>query len=266
MPDRPVIYHIPVCPFSQRVEILLELKGLREQVDFHVVDITKPREPWLLDLTGGTTALPVMQDERGRVLKESIVLLRYLDERFPEAQVARTDPYERAVERLMIGREGPFGAAGYVMVMNRDPSKRDALREALLAHYRWLDDFLRKHNPEGTWLFDRFGLAETVFTTLMMRFWFLDYYESFALPETPDYARVARWRAACLAHPGAQQVSAEEIVKLYYDYAVGSGNGALPEGRRVSSFTFEPDWRTRPMPPRDKYDRIGSDAELGLLT
>jgi glutathione S-transferase len=58
-------------------------------------------------------------------------------------------------------------------------------------------------------------------------------------------------------------VSREEIVKLYYDYAVGSGNGALPEGRRVSSFAFDPDWRGRPMPPRDKYDRIASDASSG---
>lgn len=265
LPDRPVIYHIPVCPFSQRVEILLELKGLRDRVDFHVVDITKPREPWLLELTGGTTALPVMQDEEGRVLKESLVLLRYFEERFPDVAVARSDPFERAVERLMIAREGPFGTAGYVMVMNRDTARRDALREALLGHYRWLDGFLRQHNPHGTWLFDRFGLAETVFTSLMMRFWFLDYYEDFALPDTPDYARVARWRAACLAHPAAQQVCYEEIVKLYYDYAVGSGNGSLPEGRGVSSFTFEPGWRSRPMPPRDKYERIASDAELGLL-
>jgi glutathione S-transferase len=265
MPTHPVIYHIPVCPFSQRVEILLELKGLRDRVDFHVVDITKPREPWLLDLSGGTTALPILQDEKGRVLKESLVLLRYFDERFPDRPVARSDPYERAVERLMIAREGPFGAAGYMMVMNRDPGKRDGLRETLLGHYRWLDAFLRQHNPDGIFLFDRFGLAETVFTTLMMRFWFLEHYEDFRLPDTPDFARVSRWTAACLAHPAAQQVSREEIVKLYYDYAVGSGNGALPEGRQVSSFTFDPDWHGRPMPPRDKYDRIASDAELGLL-
>ena len=51
----------------------------------------------------------------------------------------------------------------------------------------------------------------------------------------------------------------------YRDYAVGSGNGALPEGRRVSSFAFEPHWSGRPWPPKDKYDRIASDAELGLL-
>ncbi|MGI1661055.1 glutathione S-transferase family protein [Palleronia sp. KMU-117] len=265
MKDRPVIYHIPVCPFCQRIEILLTLKGLEGAVDFGVIDITRPRPPWLLDYTGGTTALPILVDEHERVLKESLVILRYIDERFASPQIARPDPYERAVEGMMITREGPFAMAGYTMVMNRDRAKIEALREALLDHYRWLNDFLLRHNPDGTWLFDRFGLAEAVFTPLMMRFWFLDYYEGFVLPEGPDFARVARWRKACLAHPAAQQVSREEIVKLYYDYAVGSGNGALPQGRAASSFVFEPDWRGRPMPPRDKYDRIASDAELGLL-
>ncbi len=265
MRDKPVIYHIPVCPFSQRVEILLDLKGLRSAVEFQVVDITKPREAWLLEKTRGTTALPVLEDEQGRILKESLVLMSYIEERFPVTPVARQDPYERAVERLFITREGPFGNAGYGMVMNRDRAKTEEKRKALLDQYAWLDDMLRFHNPEGTFLFDRFGWAETVYTPLLMRFWFLDHYEGFALPDDPAFARVARWKAACLAHPAAQQVRFDQIVKLYYDYAVGAGNGALPAGRRVSSFTFTPDWRDRPMPPTDKYDRIATDSELGLV-
>ncbi len=262
---KPVLYHIPVCPFSQRLEILLELKGMRDAVEFRVVDITIPRDPALLAKTRGTTALPVLELEDGRILKESLVLLRYFDERYPEKTIARTDPYERAVERLFITRESSFGNNGYRMVMNRDRAKADGLRDALLADYRWLNDMLVQHNPKGTYLFDRIGLAECVYTSLMMRFWFLDYYEGFTLPDTAEYARVARWRAACLAHPATQQVTSEEIVKLYYDYAVGSGNGALPVGRARSSFVFDPDWRSRPMPPKDKYDRIASDAELGLV-
>lgn len=262
---RPVIYHIPVCPFSQRIEILLALKGMTGAVDFEVMDITLPRPDWLLARTGGTTALPVLEDERGRVLKESLVILRYIEERFATPGIARSDPFERALERLLITREGPFGMAGYRLVMNRDRGASDALRMALLDHYRWLDGFLCGHNPEGTWLFDRAGLAEAVYTPLFMRFWFLEYYEGFALPPGPEFARVKRWCAACLALPEAQQVCREEIVKLYYDYAVGSGNGARPEGRSRSSFAFEPHWRTRPMPPVDKYDRIASDLELGLV-
>jgi glutathione S-transferase len=262
--DRPTVHHIPVCPFSQRLEILLDLKGLHDAVAFHVVDITRPRDPRLLELAGGSTALPII--ELGdRVLKESLVLLRYLEERFPSPPVARADPFERAVERMLIAREGPLTAAGYTMVMNRDRARTAGLRDRLLAEFAAIDAFLRRHNPEGVWLFERFGLAEVVFTPVLMRFWFLEHYEGFVLPETEAFARVARWRAACIAHPAAQQVSFEQIVKLYYDYAVGEGNGALPEGRTRSSFVFEPDWPERPMPPRDKYDRVASDAELGLL-
>ena len=99
---------------------------------------------------------------------------------------------------------------------------------------------------------------------MFMRFWFLEYYEDFDLPDEDGYARVRRWRDACLAHPAAQQVAKERIVKLYYDYASGAGNGALLPGRAYSSFVFEPDWKSRPWPPKDKYGHAASDAELGL--
>lgn len=264
MPDTPVVYHIPVCPFSQRLEILLELKNARGAVDFRVVDITRPRDNALLEKTRGTTALPVMETPDGQILKESLILLQYLDEITGPGTLRRSDPKEHAVERMLIAKEGPFTAAGYRFVMNQDPDKRQEHLDRLLAFYRDLDDFLLHEGGAWPWLFDDFGLAEAVFTPLFMRFWFLEYYEDFALPETPDYARVNAWRTACLAHPAAQQVSREEIVKLYYDYALGCGNGALPEGRKVSSFAFEPHWRDRPWPPRDKYETRASDAELGL--
>ena len=77
--------------------------------------------------------------------------------------------------------------------------------------------------------------------------------------------RVRVWRDACMAHPETAQVTEEEIVKLYYDYALGAGNGALPDGRSVSSFTFEPPWQSRPMPPKEKYVATATDNEQGLV-
>lgn len=263
MPDRPVVHHIPVCPFSQRLEILLALKGRRDAVAFRVVDITRPREPELLEKTRGATALPVLEMPDGRILKESLVILRYLDETVGEP-VRRRDPFEHAVENMMISREGPFTAAGYLFVMNRSRDEREKHLRKMLGLFGELDGFLREHSPDGVFLFGEFGLAEAVFTPIMMRFWFLEYYEDFELPADSAFARVRAWREACLAHPAAQQVSREEIVKLYFDYALGSGNGALPAGRSVSSFVFVPHWRTRPWPPRDKYGARATDAELGL--
>ena len=265
MPDKHIVYHIPVCPFSQRLEIMLALRGQEDAVEFRVVDITKPRDPALLEKTRGTTALPVLETPDGRIIKESLVILRFLDEVLEGSALRRADPYEHAVESMLIAREGPFTAAGYLYVLNQDPDRREEHQEKILGIYRDIDGFLREHNPDGTFLFDDFGLAEAVFTPMFKRFWFLDYYEGFTLPDTPDYARVRKWREACMAHPATDQVSEEEIVKLYYDYAKGAGNGALVEGRRVSSFAFEPDWRDRPWPPRDKYGESASDEALGLV-
>jgi glutathione S-transferase len=103
-----------------------------------------------------------------------------------------------------------------------------------------------------------------VYTPFFMRFWFLEYYEDFDLPQEDRFARVRRWREACLEHPAARQVTKEQIVKLYYDYAKGMGNGTLFPGRALSSFVFDPDWTTRPWPPKDKYGHAATDQELGL--
>jgi glutathione S-transferase len=119
--------------------------------------------------------------------------------------------------------------------MNQDRDARDAFETKLLDRYAGLDAFLTRYNPQGDFLFDTFGLAEAVFAPIVMRFWFLQYFEGFDLPSDGPFERVRRWRDACLAHPAAQQVSREEIVKSYYAYALGAGNGALLPGRTRSS-------------------------------
>ncbi len=259
------MYHIPICPFSQRLEILLTLKDRRDEVSFHVVDITVPRPDWLQQKLRTTTTLPVLEMADGKIIKESLVILQYLEDLLPVPRVGRTDPYERAVESMLMAFENDFVAAGYRMVMNQDQHAASGFRERMLAEYGRLNEFLTHHSPAGPFLFDDFGLAEAVYTPMFMRFWFLDYYEDFELPATPGFARVAQWRAACLAHPAAQQVTEDQVVKLYYDYALGAGNGALPEGRTRSSFVFDPHWSTRPMPPRDKWHHRATDDELGLV-
>lgn len=265
MTDKPTLYHIPVCPFSQRVEILLDLKGARDAVRFSVVDITKPRDPALLVKSRGVTALPILELTDGTVLLESLVLLRYFEDLLDARPVFATSPYARAVENMLVAHEGPFVNAGYGFVLNQDPAARAGFEARMLEQYAKLDAFLVHHAPDTDFLFERFGFAEAVFTPMFMRFWFLAYYEGFALPDEGTYARVRRYRDACLAHPSAQQVTHDEIVKLYYDYAQGAGNGKLLPGRTRSSFTLDPDHRARPMPPREKYGLGASDEALGLV-
>jgi glutathione S-transferase len=134
-PTQLTVHHIPVCPFSQRLEILLALKGAHRAANFRVVDITKPREAWLLEKTRGTTALPIMQTETGHILKESLVILQYLEDRFPKAAVAQSDPYRRAVKNMLTRLEGEFCTQGYVYVMNQSVERRESLRDGMLEQY-----------------------------------------------------------------------------------------------------------------------------------
>ena len=265
--SKPIIYHIPVCPFSQRVEILLELKGLRDAVEFRVVDITKPRDPHILELSRGTTALPIMDLGGGRVLKESLVILRYVEEAFPEPQVARSDPYERGVERLMIERAGDFTMAGYLMVMNRDRAKaeeKNARRFWVIT--RGSTIFCAITIPTALSCSTPSGFADLAYTPMFMRFWFLEYYEGFDLPDDPAYDRVRRWRDACMAHPAPQQVSHDEIVKALLRLRRGlRERGRCPRGGRGRPSSSSRTGAIVRCPPRDKYDRIATDAELGLV-
>ncbi len=131
---------------------------------------------------------------------------------------------------MLNAMEGGFGAQAYRYVRNRDTGQRDAFRKGLLEQYARLNYFLMGHSPSGPFLFEYFGLAETVFAPFFIRFWFLKYYEDFDLPREAGYVRICEWRDACLAHPAVQQVTGEEVVKLYY--AQGVGNGALSRGAR----------------------------------
>jgi glutathione S-transferase len=256
------LYHIPACPFSERVEILMALKGLGELIEDQEIDISQPRPEWLLRKTGGATALPAFDVPEG-TLRESMVILRYLEDRFPETPIVQHGPYRHAIESMLIVAAGNLSAAGYKMIANRDRAQRDALSAAVDDQYAQLDAFLQRHATSSPFLFENFGWAEVAVTPLLKRLWFLDYYESYEIPTR--LSRVRAWREACVAHVATQGRTFEEIIKCYYDYSQGTGGGRLVPGRNMSSFALTPHWSTRPMPPRDKWDRSASDHELGLI-
>jgi glutathione S-transferase len=256
-----ILYHFPGCPYSERVEILLHLKGLSGAIEDVELDISQPRPDWLLQKTDGSTALPVL-DCGTHVLRESAVILRYLDAHFPERRVRHPDPLQHAIESMFGLMDSAYAKAGYAMLRNQDQAQREDCRLALDAQYERLDLFLRRYGGSGSFLFEDFGWAEVVLTPIMKRLECLSYYEDYRIPDALD--RVSSWHAACLGHPAAQSRQVEEVLKLYYDYSRGVGGGALVPGRRKSSFTMDPHWSSRPLPPRNKWGNGATDAELGL--
>jgi glutathione S-transferase len=256
-----IMYNFPGCPFSERVEILLDLKGLRHLYSDCAIDLSQPRPDWLLAKTDGSRQLPVLETPQG-ILRESEIIMRYLDSTHREVRVARSDPFEHATECLFTALTGPVNIAGYTLLKSQLPAKRKELSEALDVAFASVDSFLNRHAKSKNFLFDRFGWAEAIFVPALKRLWCVEYFDDYSIPQS--LTRLHRWRDAALDHPSAQLRSREEIVKLYFDYSRNAGSGALAEGRKVSSFALTPHWRSRPWPPQDKLATV-TDHDLGLL-
>src|SRR5690554_2016542 len=90
---RPVmtLYSKAGCPLNHRVRIVLAEKGISaEVVD---VDLDNPPEG-LIDLNA-YSSVPTLVD-RDLVLYDSMVIMEYLDERFPHPPLMPIDPVARA--------------------------------------------------------------------------------------------------------------------------------------------------------------------------
>jgi len=265
---KPTLYVFPTCPYAQRVSVIAKLKG-SDLLNIVDIDPSKPRSAEFLKKSGGSTAVPLLETSDGRILRESLVLMTYLDEALPGPTIRRADPYEHAIERIFLTRADALFSASYVFLNNQKAEARQALLDKILSILEDLNKLLLEHNPLGTtFLFDKFGLVEAAFAPGFQRLWYLEYFENFSIPnDTAKYGRVSAWIKACRAHPAANQVNEEQIVKTSYDLAMGSIGSTVPPGRTRSVAGWETDWRQRPYPPKDhKYtDKRATDKELGLV-
>jgi len=149
-----------------------------------------------------------METADGHIIKESLVILQYLEDIYPERPVAQRDP---------TGARGEHADADGWRVLHAglrvadEPGPRPprAMREGMLKQYAQLNDFLLEHAPRP-FLFEEFG-GQKRFTpsSSASGFW------------STTKLRAARRTAlragagvvdACMSHPAAQQVTKEEVV------------------------------------------------------
>jgi glutathione S-transferase len=95
-----ILYDAARCPYCARVRIVLAEKTLAyETVEIDLSD----RPAWLYE-KNSLGRVPVLEEDGGLVLPESVVIMEYLEERFPEPPLLPADPAERALSRLWLQR------------------------------------------------------------------------------------------------------------------------------------------------------------------
>jgi glutathione S-transferase len=237
------------CPFVERARLLLALK--EQPYEYTNIRNFNPRPQWFLELNP-QGKVPVLI-HRGNAIYESAIINEYLEELYPNPPAFPATAAQRAFCRILIDYCGKgFVSSQFALLMNQDADKADKLMADALDSWRWLNDFLMLHNPDGSFAFAEFGMADISYIPFFSRYAAVRYYRHFELPASAGFSRVLRWFDACMTHPltAAIAMPEEDIIKLYYSHSRGWGAGRLPPKGEHNSLDPEIPYAQRPIPPR----------------
>ena len=104
------LYDADRCPYCARVRLVLAEKRVEHETV--VVDLDD-RPAWIYE-KNPLGKVPVLEEDT-LLLPESVVIMEYLEERYPEPPLWPADPAERALGRLAVERFDRFGNAYYAV-------------------------------------------------------------------------------------------------------------------------------------------------------
>ena len=116
-----ILYDAARCPYCARARIVLAEKGL----GYETIEIDLSDRPALIYAKNPSGKVPVLEEDGGFVLPESLVIMEYLEERFPEPPLWPADPAERALGRLWLDRFEVRLGGDYYALRRGEPSQLD---------------------------------------------------------------------------------------------------------------------------------------------
>ncbi|XP_062188799.1 protein IN2-1 homolog B-like [Phragmites australis] len=88
------LYISYICPYAQRVWVARNYKGLQDQIELVAIDL-QDKPAWFLEKVFPAGKVPVLE-HNGKVIGESLDLLRYLDANFEGPKLLPDDPAKQA--------------------------------------------------------------------------------------------------------------------------------------------------------------------------
>jgi glutathione S-transferase len=201
------LHQDPRAPNPRRVRMFLAEKQLLDRIELVEVSIaTRGTESADFLAKNPLGMVPVLELDDGRLLRESMAIMRYLDELHPDPPLFGTDPWSRAQVEMwsrhaelevlfpiaqVFRNSHPF----WVGRLRQAPEFADIMRELLGKRLTWLDRELA----------DRPFVAGEAFTaadiTLVCG---LDFGKLSNIRIGDDTPHLARWHRAISARPSAR--------------------------------------------------------------
>ena len=214
------LYNLDVCPFAQRAKVGLAHKRVPFE-ETHIDPTAKPA--WFLEMNPHGK-LPVIVHD-GRLVRESAVVLEYLEEVFDEIPMLPVDPYERSQVRLWLQFcNSEYVPAFYRCVLNTDESLRERNAAQMRAAIAGLLEGIETLSDEGPYfLGSELSLLDISFAPFVERHAAVEALAGVAIADDEEYAPLRRWFAAVAEHPAYAPTKRDDAywVEVYTEYARG---------------------------------------------
>ncbi|KAK7345622.1 hypothetical protein VNO77_16229 [Canavalia gladiata] len=148
------------CPYAQRVWITRNYKGLENDIKLVAIDL-QDRPAWYKEKVYPENKVPSLE-HNGKVLGESLDLIKYVDANFEGASLSPSDPAKKEFAEQLISHSDTFTRDLFVSL------KGDAIQQASPA-FEYLENALGKFD-DGPFLLGQLSLVDIAYIPFVERF------------------------------------------------------------------------------------------------
>lgn len=118
------LYNMRYCPYAERAVLALAAKNL----DFEVINIDLVDKPEWLASKRAFTKVPALEIEENVSIYESLVVVEYLDEVYPQRPLLPKDPVKKAIDKIIVEASAPLHSLLFKMLRAPDSVNDDVIK------------------------------------------------------------------------------------------------------------------------------------------
>ncbi|KAJ8899699.1 hypothetical protein K2173_019397 [Erythroxylum novogranatense] len=201
------LYTSYTCPYAQRVWITRNFKGLQDRIKLVPLNLQN-RPAWYGEKVYPTNKVPALEHD-GKIIGESLDLIKYLDSNFEGPSLLPDDPGKKQFADELLSYTDTFNGTVFKSF------KGDAPKEAgpVFDH---LEDALHKFD-DGPFFLGQFSLVDIAYITFIEKFQ-IYLSEVFKYDITAGRPKLANWIEELNkieAYKQTKKVDPKQLVELY---------------------------------------------------
>lgn len=98
------VYNMRFCPFAQRTMLAI----LAKQIDCDVINVDLADKPEWLTSKSPFGKVPALEIDDSKTICESLITVEYLDQVYPQRPLLPKDPYQQAIDKIIVQSTGPI--------------------------------------------------------------------------------------------------------------------------------------------------------------